>query len=60
MEVVGRKRNLGIVGILENEILVDCGGRKEIRKKEKGKELIKGRYFSNLEIENIENTDSSV
>ena len=27
-------------------ILVDCGGRKEIRKKEKGKEIIKEKIFS--------------
>jgi len=30
------------------EILVACGGRKRIRKKEKGKEIKKGRYLFEL------------
>ena len=33
------------IGILENGKTCGCGGRKEIKKKEKGKEIKKGRYF---------------
>ena len=50
--------NRYFVDILEN--LCGCGGRKEIKKKEKGKEIINGDIFSNLENENIGNIDSRV
>ena len=35
-----------VVGILENGILVDCGGRKEIKEKEKGKKNTYEEIFS--------------
>ena len=31
--------------IVENGKVCGCGGRKEIKKKEKGKEIKKGRYY---------------
>ena len=44
----------------KKEKLVACGGRKEIKKKEKGKEIIKEDIFFGLENENIEKTISRV
>ena len=46
VEVCGRKWNFGIVGILENGILVDCGGRKRNKEKGKRKRIYKMKIFS--------------
>ena len=46
VEVCGRKWNFGIVGILENGILVDCGGRKRNKEKGKRKRIDKEKIFS--------------
>ena len=48
VEVSGSCWNFGI------GILVDCGGRKEIKEKEKGKEIHMRRYFLGREFENNE------
>ena len=43
MEVCGSEE-VGIIGKLEK--LMACGGRKEIKEKEKGKEITKEKIFS--------------
>ena len=57
MEVSGSCKRLEF---WKMEKLVACGGRKEIKEKEKGKEIHMRRYFLGLKSETVEKTDSQV